>query len=504
MLGCRTRPEKDIWQHFAPPRWQRSSPQWLQLDQELPADHLARVIDSGVDGLDLTSLVQTYSGRGSKPCRPDLMLKMVLFEIQRGRCSPAQWHLDAKESTVLQWLGCGIRPARSVWYEFAFRIRLLIDEWLSALLHRARDQGLSAKRCALDGTALEANASRYRLFNREQLQTRRQTLDAAIAADERGDTPSEQPYWMAKTAATRRWQSAQYERTQTALDKRLAENQQRIPSQRQEEKNIRINVADPEAPLGKDKHRVFRPLYNMQYARDVDSPFILGYGVFARSSDVGTFVPMMTRTQQLTGQRPEIGLVDCGYITALDLADAAELGVELYGPWKENDYSNKDSQPAKQFGKAEFHWDKRKQEYRCPARQPLPLAGEQNRERSLGRTEKIQIYRADAATCSACPLKARCCPKSKSGRNLSRSEHEELIEAHRRKMDTPEAKAIYKLRRQTVETSFGDSKQHRNFRRVNGRGLLKAKIHAGLTVLAHNLVAFAKWVVGANSSEAAT
>src|SRR5262249_60238484 len=120
--------------------------------------------------------------------------------------------------------------------------------------------------------------------------------------------------------------------------------------------------------------------------------------------------------------------------------------------------------------------------------------------RCLGRTEKLEIYGADVETCHRFPLKGVCCPKSQSGSNLSRREHEGLNEAHRRKMGGAEAKELYKLRRQTVEPSFGDAKQHRNFRRVNGRGLLKAKIQTALTVLAHNLWAFAKSLVGAGPS----
>src|SRR4051812_20732195 len=114
---------KRIWQKFAPPPWQPTSPERLALGMRLEEDHLARILDWAVDQLDLTELLQSYRGRGSKPCRPDLMLKIVLFEIERGRPKPAQWYLDTQENEVLHWLGLGIRPARSVWYEFAFRIR---------------------------------------------------------------------------------------------------------------------------------------------------------------------------------------------------------------------------------------------------------------------------------------------------------------------------------------------------------------------------------------------
>src|SRR3954469_26027958 len=84
----RDRPELD---RFAPPPWDRRSPEWLQIPASLPADHLARAIDEAVDQLDLSSLFVSYAGVGSKAHRPDLMLKIVLYEIQTGCRSPAQW-----------------------------------------------------------------------------------------------------------------------------------------------------------------------------------------------------------------------------------------------------------------------------------------------------------------------------------------------------------------------------------------------------------------------------
>ena len=39
---------------------------------------------------------------------------------------------------------------------------------------------------------------------------------------------------------------------------------------------------------------------------------------------------------------------------------------------------------------------------------------------------------------------------------MQRSEHEELIQAHRAWMETAEAKAVYRLRGQTIEIVFTD------------------------------------------------
>src|SRR5262245_8535494 len=72
-------PDRD---RFAVPPWDRQSPEWLAIDDDLPADHLARAIDEAVDRLDLTDLFASSAGFGSKPHRPDLMLKIVLDEMQ--------------------------------------------------------------------------------------------------------------------------------------------------------------------------------------------------------------------------------------------------------------------------------------------------------------------------------------------------------------------------------------------------------------------------------------
>ena len=67
---------------FAEPPWDEWTPQWQEIDQDLPADHLARQIDQLVEELDLAGLFATYTGRGSKALWPDLLLRLVLYETQ--------------------------------------------------------------------------------------------------------------------------------------------------------------------------------------------------------------------------------------------------------------------------------------------------------------------------------------------------------------------------------------------------------------------------------------
>jgi hypothetical protein len=247
-----------------------------------------------------------------------------------------------------------------------------------------------------------------------------------------------------------------------------------------------VSPGDPEAALGLDKDHVFRPLYTVQTIRDVDSPLILAYDVFAQASDAATLPSMLRRLHQLTGRTLNELLVDCGYVTGMDLAECRVQGVILYGPWKENDWSRPKA-PAR-FSKDRFTWHGDLDSYECPAGQFLKRSGCHTRVCSGGREVVEWTYRGDAQTCQACPLREKCTTSQKSGRSVQRSEHEELIIAHRAWMETAEAKTVYRLRGQTIEIVFADVKEHRGLRRFSGHGLARVRAEFALEVLLHNLL----------------
>ena len=476
---------------FAVPPWDHRSPQRLAIDDDLPADHLARAIDEVVDRLDLTDLFASYAGFGSKPHRPDLMLKIVLYEMQTARHSPGQWAEDSRDRRCLLWLGCGIKPSRSRCYAFRDRVGARLGDWNRQVLQGAVAQGLTTARSgSLDGTLIAAHASRHRLINLARLDRRLEELDRVIAADLAGRDPGAVPGWMARRPATRRRQRHRFREARRALWKEHARNARRPGDRRQDPEKIVISTGDPEAALGRDKEKVSRPLYNFQVVQDTESPLVLGYGVFAQATDAGTLMPLRRRAHDLTGIWLKEVLADTGYASALDLFDCAGADVELYAPYQENDWTERRRAraPRRQIPKNEFDWRPEEQVYICPRGHRLTRVSREARERADGRTLELTTYRCAKEHCQACPLARRCTSGAK-GRTIKRNEHEELIEAHRAKMETPEAKAIYRKRCRTVELRFADTKEHRGLRRFSGRGLERVRIEAGLCVLAHNLLA---------------
>jgi transposase len=475
---------------FAAPPWNRLAPERIAIDDTLPVDHLARVIDEAVDQLDLTRLFASYAGVGSRAHRPDLMLKIVLYEIQTGHHSPAQWARDAGDRRCLLWLGLGIVPSRNRWYDFRDRLGPLLLSLNRQVLEWAVARGLTtASKGSLDGTIIAANASRHRLLNLARLQRRLAELDRIIAADKTRQDPGPIPAWMARLPATRRRQRHRFAEARRALLKEHARNARRPRDKQQEPEKIVISTGDCQAALGRDKEKVFRPLYNLQIVQDLESPLVLGYEAFAQATDAGTLMPLRRRAHELTGVWLVRLLADSTYASALDLVDCQEAGVDLYAPYQENDQTQRrrSAKPDRQIPKSEFDWLPAEQTYRCPQGHHLKRIAQETRDRAGERAVAITIYRCPKEHCQGCPL-ARRCTKGAKGRTIRRNEHEELIEAHQAKMKTAEAKAIYKQRGQTIELRYADAKEHRGLRRFSGRGLKRVRIEVGLYVLAHNLL----------------
>jgi hypothetical protein len=287
---------------------------------------------------------------------------------------------------------------------------------------------------------------------------------------------------MAPTAAGRRRQQKRLQRAQARMADLHGRNQRKWKSKRKAAAAIVVSPADPEAVVGRDKEKVYRPLYNVQLVDDLDSPLILAWEVFAQQNDTGVLATMLARVRQQLGHGLQVLLTDSAYAGGADLAAAAAERVTVYAPVPGDGVA----QPQ-QIPKRQFVWQAAEQTYVCPQGHRLVFEESWQEKRADGGLQ-VWRYRCPPAHCQGCPLQPRCTQTPAQGRAVTRQEHEELIEALRARMAQPEAQALYRLRKQTVELVNADLKQHRKVRRFSGRGLARARCEVGLVVLAHNLL----------------
>lgn len=448
-------------------------------------------MEAYVNDQDLSALYEAYRGVGSSAYRADLMLKIVLLEVFEGRRSPAQWFRDVRENIPLLWIGRGIQPSRTALYNFRDRLGGVIQDLHAGMVRQGIAEGLlDPKEGVQDGTTTRANASRHRTINLSVLRRRREELAAALAQDQMELAPQAVPRWMAKTPEGRQEQNQRLAKAQEILEQRLAENARRPKQKRLDEKKVTISTTDPEAPMGRDKEKTFCLLYTSQFLVEPNSLVILAFDVFAQATDAGTLAPMLDLSAQVIGRQLAAVTADSAYATLLDLQECQERGVELFAPVQENDGTQKKraEKTEDRIERAQFTWLPEEQTYACPQGHHLNYGGKEY-ERRRGDQQVIQHrYHCPAVHCRGCPLRERCVRNPDRGRIIKRLEGQEVLDAHRAKMKTAEGQAKRKRRGEVIERSFADAKEHRNLRKLHGRGLHRARAEVGLVVMAQNVL----------------
>ncbi|MEA2049428.1 MAG: transposase [Campylobacterota bacterium] len=96
------------------------------------------------------------------------------------------------------------------------------------------------------------------------------------------------------------------------------------------------------------------------------------------------------------------------------------------------------------------------------------------------------IYAGASAVCKSCPLKDKCIPTQTPYKQIYRWEFEEIIEKHKQKMKTQEAKDIVNKRGSIVEHPFGTIKRSLGWDHFLVRGKEKVSGENALIMFTYN------------------
>ena len=128
------------------------------------------------------------------------------------------------------------------------------------------------------------------------------------------------------------------------------------------------------------------------------------------------------------------------------------------------------------FGKRDFVYHKKEDEYECPA-------GERATHRMTSHERGKNIKRYWSSVCVNCSIKSRC--TSGKERRISRWEHEDVLDKVEARLD--HAPDMMKIRRCTVEHPFGTIKAWMGATHFQMRTLKRVSAEMSLHVLAYNM-----------------
>ena len=236
----------------------------------------------------------------------------------------------------------------------------------------------------------------------------------------------------------------------------------------------RVSPTDPDATPMRTKHGAVLG-YHDHYVVDGGKRRII-LAALVTPADVMENVPLRDLLWRVCFRRkiwPHQVTGDTTYGTTENIVALEDAGIRAFVPLPDFDGRT----PF--FGKGEFAYEADHDAYRCPGDELL-------RFRTHKHTERVRIYQASAASCSACALKAQC-TTSTNGRQLTRSFDEAYLERVRGYHTTGAYQRAMRKRQVWVEPLFAEAKAWHGLRRFRLRGLENVNFEGLLVAAGQNL-----------------
>lgn len=132
----------------------------------LPESHLARYIVDVVESLDLSKLERAYGGRGSDAYHPAMLMSLLIYGYATGTFSSRKIERATYDSLAFRFIACDQHPDHDTLATFRRRFSEQVQEIFVQVLQVARENQLSKfGAVSLDGTKIRANASRHRALS---------------------------------------------------------------------------------------------------------------------------------------------------------------------------------------------------------------------------------------------------------------------------------------------------------------------------------------------------
>lgn len=424
------------------------------VDEWLPGDHLARFVVEVIDRLDLSELVGQYAGRGSDAHHPAVLLGLLVYGYASGVFSSRKIERATYDSVAFRFVAANTHPDHDTIATFRRRFLPQVKSLFVQVLMLAREMKcLKLGTIALDGTKVHANASKHKALSwshankiEAQLQGEVQALLAlGEKADRAGvpdgmDVPAEIARREQRLKAIDAAKARIEQRARERFEAEQQEHQTKVKlRQAQRDAGKKPRGKDPEPPQAgpKDSDQVSLTDADSRIMPVSGGGFEQSYNAQA-AVDTDTMLVIATHVSQAPNDKREL-------LPILDELRALPTSLGQVNTLL-----------------ADTGYCSQANVQHCDANQIEPLLAVQRDSHHL-------------------PVLERFAPDTlapEGGNSIVKMAH---------RLKTQAGRALYGLRKQTVEPVFGIIKQAMGWRQMSMRGLDKAEGEWSLVALAWNV-----------------
>lgn len=405
------------------------------LDDDISPDHIARLINTVVDELDLSFIEKMYSIDGRSAYHPKMLTKVLVYGYTIGVRSSRKLADRLHEDVVFMWLSGRQSPDFRTISDFRKSKLIDVKKIFIEVLNLCRQLGMvRVGKVSIDGTKFRGNANGNRMQYRKILEKRKKTIEEQVNdifdEVENIDREEDEIYGDSTEHTGVKWSDVDVKkilgkmaRKKKSLANKVSKLQSRkidIDSKLRKMRKDRNSMSstDKDATMMLMKEQYIAPGYNAQIA--TERQVILAYDLSSNRNDNKLLRPMIEAVRKNTGKYPEFAIADAGYGSKMNYRFLNSKKITSFIP-----YNNFNKEMSDRSNGIYTH----------------------TKDKELARYKFTQQMRL----------------KSKEGERMM------------------------KRRREDVEPTFGDIKRNMNFRTFGLRGKTKCSIELGLISIGHNI-----------------
>jgi len=436
----------------------------------IPAEHLARVINDVVDTIDVKEIEAKYSYLGQKSYHPHMLLKLLFYGYSTGIRSGRKIAAACEQDTAFMYLACMYKPDFRTINDFRKNNIDFIQKAFVHIVQLCKRLGMcKAGTIILDGTKLKANANADRSKNKEQYEQwmERIETDIKIILEEAAKTDEQEDKAYGDNRGDELPEALQSKQ-------KLKEKIKQVLQEMKDEKE-RINLTDNDAKFIRNNTSIDLN-YNCQTAITEDGIIVNAYTTNSASDRTETIKSIDCAEQNSRQQYQEV-LADSGFASFDNFEQLTARNKIIYIPDQEMDAEQRKEQNP--YHRNHFTYSSEKDCFICPENKVLSFYGNHTHKKTK---QQSKVYQ-----CKECPAcdKQSLCTKGKY-RQIHVEKRDYLRQQIRERLKSAEGKLKY-MKRMLIEPIFGNIKHNLNYVHLYLNGIKKTTAEWQLICIGHNL-----------------
>ena len=455
------------------------------LDEKVPLDSPARLVNQIVDNLEISKVIDTYKGGGTSAYHPRMMLKVVIFGYLNNTYSCRKIENALKDRVSFMWLSGNQTPDHNTINRFrSSHLKDTIHALFTQVICMLVDMGyLSLDVIYTDGTKIESRANRYTFVWRKSVEKNKAKLEEkirkvlelveeGIAQD---NLPDDEPPAPINSEELKK-RVAELNRENRTKEETKAINtleNKHLPKLQEYEKHLKTlgnrgsySKTDPAATFMRMKedhmkNGQLKPAHNVQIA--TENQFFTHYDFFPNPTDTLTLIPFLNGFKERYARYPLKNVADAGYGSEENYEFMENNQIEAFVKYNYFHKEQTKSFKNNPFLVQNLYYNKTEDYYVCPMGQHMKKVGNATPKSASGYESHLSVYQAKK--CTGCPLRCLC----HSAQGNRRIEVNHNLNRHKQKARerlTSEEGLMHRSHRPIEpEAVFGQSKANKGYNR---------------------------------------